>query len=98
MGPLLLAVAISQLLPCKSVAQEFHDHQRLVDGAHAHALGDVLPEALVGGGKGAGAWGDGGGVRRRWHLWVDAPRRSLGLPHPLGQLWPSAYDELTTSG
>jgi hypothetical protein len=29
----------------------------LVDVAHAHPLGDVLPEALVGGG---GGWGHGG--------------------------------------
>jgi len=38
------------LLPGKSVAQQFDQHQRLVDGAHAHALGDGVPEALVGGG------------------------------------------------
>jgi len=31
-------------------------HQRLVDVAHAHALGDGVPEALVGGG---GVWGMG---------------------------------------
>jgi hypothetical protein len=31
-------------------AQQFHEHQRLVDVAHAHALGDGVPEALVGGG------------------------------------------------
>ena len=30
-------------------AQQFHQHQRLIDEAHAHPLGDVLPEALVGG-------------------------------------------------
>ena len=38
------------LLPCKSVAEQFQEHERLVDGAHAHAPGDALPEALVGGG------------------------------------------------
>ena len=44
------------LLPGKSVAQQFHEHQRLIDGAHAHLLGDGVPEALVGGG---GVWGHG---------------------------------------
>jgi hypothetical protein len=37
-------------LPGKSVAEQFNEHQRLVDVAHAHALGDGLAEALVGGG------------------------------------------------
>ena len=32
-------------------AQQFHEHQRCVDVAHAHALGDALPQALVGGGE-----------------------------------------------
>ncbi len=45
------------LLPGKSVAQQLQEHQLLVDGAHAHALGDGVPEALVGGG---GVWGHGG--------------------------------------
>jgi hypothetical protein len=36
-------------LPGKSVAEQFHEHQGLVDGAHAHALGDGLAQALVGG-------------------------------------------------
>ncbi len=45
------------LLPGKSVAQQFHEHQRLIDGAHAHPLGDGLPEALVGGGGGRGHGG-----------------------------------------
>jgi hypothetical protein len=40
-----------------AAAQQFHEHQRLVDMAHAHALGDVVPEALVGGG---GVRGHGG--------------------------------------
>ena len=30
--------------------EQFHEHQGLIDGAHAHPLGDVVPEALVGGG------------------------------------------------
>ena len=37
--------------------QELHQHQRLVLMAHAHAFGDGLPQALVGGG---GGWGHGG--------------------------------------
>ena len=37
-----------------AAAQELHEHQGLVDVAHAHALGDVVPQALVGGG---GGWG-----------------------------------------
>ncbi len=44
-------------MPGKSVAQELHEHQGLVDVAHAHALVDVLAQALVGGGEG---WGHGG--------------------------------------
>jgi hypothetical protein len=42
------------LLPGKSVAEQFQEHQRLVDGAHAHALGDGVPQAPVGGGGGQG--------------------------------------------
>jgi hypothetical protein len=45
------------LLPGQSAAQELHEHQGLVNVAHAHALGDVVPQALVGGG---GGWGHGG--------------------------------------
>jgi hypothetical protein len=37
------------LLPGKSLAEQFHEHQGLVDVAHAHPLGDGVPEALVGG-------------------------------------------------
>lgn len=40
------------LLPGKSVAEQFQQHQRLIDGAHAHPLGDELAQALVGGGRG----------------------------------------------
>jgi len=37
------------LLPGKSAAQQFHEHQWLIDGAHAHALGDELAQAKEGG-------------------------------------------------
>ena len=40
-----------------AAAQELHEHQRLVDVAHAHAPRDVVAQALVGGG---GGWGHGG--------------------------------------
>ena len=36
--------------------KELHENQGLVDVAYAHAFGDVVPQALVGGG---GAWGHG---------------------------------------
>ena len=39
-----------------AATQQFHEHQRLIDVAHAHSLGDGVPEALVGGGW---AWGHG---------------------------------------
>ena len=29
--------------------QQLHEHEGLADGAHAHALGDVVAQALVGG-------------------------------------------------
>ncbi len=62
------------------MAQELHEHQGLVDVAHARALGDGLAQALVGVG---GGWGHGGilagipcagrlagaGCDRRWHWW-----------------------------
>ncbi len=35
-----------------AASQELHEHQGLVDVAHAHALGDGLAQALVGGGGG----------------------------------------------
>jgi len=63
------------LLPGKSVAEQLQEHQRLVDVAHAHAFGDVVPRALVGGG-GAGAWGDAGDSR--------ATRPGLVLGGPTG--------------
>jgi hypothetical protein len=45
----------------KSVAEQFHQHQGLVDVAHAHAFGDGVPQALVGGG-----WG--GGMGASWRV------------------------------
>jgi len=52
----VLRGGLGWLLPGQSVAQELHEHQGLVNVAHAHALGDVVPQALVGGG---GGWGHG---------------------------------------
>jgi len=46
-----------------SVAEEFQEHQRLVDVAHGHALGDGVAQALVGGesvGGMGGSWRCGG--------------------------------------
>jgi hypothetical protein len=40
-----------------AATQELHEHQRLVNVAHAHALGDLVAQALVGG---RGGWGHGG--------------------------------------
>jgi hypothetical protein len=31
-----------------AAAQQLHEHQRLVDVAHAHAFGDVFAQALAG--------------------------------------------------
>jgi hypothetical protein len=45
---------LGRLLLGRSMAEQFHEHQGLVDGAHAHALGDGVPQALVGGGGGRG--------------------------------------------
>ena len=44
-------------MPGQSVAQELHEHQGLINVAHAHALGDGVAQALVGGGRG---WRHGG--------------------------------------
>jgi hypothetical protein len=44
------------LLPGKSMSQELHEHQGLVNVAHAHAFRDGVAQALVGGG---GGWGHG---------------------------------------
>ena len=35
-------------MPAKSVAQQFHEHERLVDVAHAHLLGDERAQAKEG--------------------------------------------------
>ena len=40
-----------------AAAEQFQQHERLVDVAHAHLLGDVLAQALVGGGGGRGHGG-----------------------------------------
>ncbi len=37
-----------------AAAEQLHEHQRLDHVAHAHAFGDVLPQALIGGGGGRG--------------------------------------------
>ena len=44
------------------MAQQFQQHEQLVDGAHAHLLGDELAQAVE------GAWGNHGGCDRGWHL------------------------------
>ena len=46
-----------------AAAEQLHQHQGLVDVAHAHAFGDVVPQALVGGG---GGWGHGGILGVAW--------------------------------
>ena len=48
------------------MSQELHEHQGLVNVAHVHALGDVLAQALVGGG---GGWGHGGSWRCGGQCW-----------------------------
>ena len=53
----VLCGGLGWLLPGQCLSQELHEHQGLVDVAHAHAPGDVLAQALVGGG---GGWGHGG--------------------------------------
>lgn len=69
-------------------AQQFREHQWLIDGAHAHPLGDGEPEALVGGGgvRGHGAildGCDGGGTHARPA--PTAPERVAGPgEHPVG--------------
>jgi hypothetical protein len=37
------ALAPGSLLPGNTVAQQLHQHQRLVEVDYAHALGDVVP-------------------------------------------------------
>ncbi len=68
----LIALGVAQFLPAHQVvgraaaSQELHEHQGLVDVAHAHAPRDVVLQALVGGG---GGWGHGGS----WG-WPGPPR------------------------
>jgi hypothetical protein len=59
------APGLGWLLPGKSVAEQFHQHQGLMDVAHAHPLGDGVPEALVGRGMGA-SWRCQASAGRRW--------------------------------
>lgn len=60
------------LLPGKSMSQELHEHQGLVDVAHA--LGDGVAQALVGGG---GAWGHGGILGVAWAAQGCHPQLAL---------------------
>jgi hypothetical protein len=82
------------------VAEELHEHQGLVNVAHAHAPRDGLAQALVGGG---GGWGHGGildgisgegrlagaGWDRGWHLWGRGPG-----DHPDPRMLPHADQAL----
>jgi len=56
-----------------AAAEQLHQHQRLVNVAHAHAFGDVLAQALVGGGVGRGHGGMVAGVRRGVALVKERP-------------------------
>jgi hypothetical protein len=60
------------------MTQELHEHQGLVDVAHTHALGDVVPQALVGGGGGLGHGGEHClvTVLPEWRCEVDLPMPS----------------------
>ena len=67
-----------------AAAQQLHEHQRLVDGAHAHAFGDGLAQALVGGGGGWGHVGMLASVGRPGQVWYGAGRQAgapAGIPH-----------------
>ena len=70
-----------------AAAQELHQHEWLVDVAHAHAPGDVVAQALVGGG---GGWGHGGMVAAAGHqgqVWFWAARQAgapAGIPFGVG--------------
>ena len=74
-----------------AAAQQLHEHQGLVDVAHAHALGDGVAQALVGGG---GSWRH-GGLRGGGTCGGEALRRCHALLHPLGYTWRSAYSYFT---
>jgi hypothetical protein len=77
-----------------AASQELHDLYGLVNVALAHALGDGLAQALVGGGGGLGAWGDpgavgasaGAGGDRGWHWWGRSP---AAMPCPPSSSQPS---------
>ena len=51
------ALGLGWLLPGKSAAEQFQEHQGLVDVAHAHALGDERSQAKEG-----SRWAGGHGV------------------------------------
>jgi hypothetical protein len=76
-----------------AAAEEFHEHQGLVDVAHAHALGDGVAQALVGGG---GDWGHGGILALRGPVLgrgvTGGGTCSLSIPLPLAMTiqvcWP----------
>jgi hypothetical protein len=65
------------------VAQQLHEHEGLVDVAHAHAFGDVVPEALVGGGGGRGHGVMVAAAGRPGQVWLWAARKAIapaGIP------------------
>jgi len=72
-----------------AAAEQFHEHERLVDVAHSHLLGDVLPEALKGAGRrwGARAWGMLAAAEPLVQLWLLAARQEgapAGIPSGVG--------------
>ena len=63
-----------------AAAQQFQQHQQLIDVAHAHAFGDVVPQALVGVGEGRGHGGILAGVRRGvgpGQAWIGYPKQGI---------------------
>jgi hypothetical protein len=75
------------LLLCKSVAEQFQQHQRLVDVAHPHPLGDERAHAKEGS-RGAGGHGVMvGAAGRPGQVWLWAARQAIapaGIPSGLG--------------
>jgi hypothetical protein len=75
------------LLLGKSVAEQFHQHQGLINGAHAQALGDVLPQAKEGS-RGAGGHGVMlAAAGRPGQVWLWAARQAgapAGIPSGMG--------------